>query len=102
MLDLVGDLLSIDQYAMIVVIALSALGGFVMKQMVDSLALVALFVPVFLVGALVALYLFAQYDIVLAADKEANVVAVSAVGMMAGLVIMILITRVVSELGKGS
>lgn len=99
MFDFLGDLLSINHYALMVVVAISALGGFIMKQMVDSLALVLLFVPAFLIGGLGAQLLFDRYDIVLSADTDANTVAVSAIGMVGGLVVMMILTRAVLSIG---
>jgi len=98
MFDLLGDLLSIDQYAMITVVSVSALGGFVMKQFVDSRMLVLLFIPAFLAGGLVAQFFCNQYDIVLTPEKDANAVVISAIGMMVALVVMMGVTRLVSAL----
>lgn len=103
--DLVVYIWSIDNLTMFMVAVLATWGGYIVHQMISSHIMTLLFVPGFVVGAVLSNYIFGRFGLYVLADKDSNALVVTAIGMMAALLVMILgiwLTHSVAEMARPS
>lgn len=101
--DLLAYIWSIDNLTMFMVAVLATWGGYIVHQMISSHIMTMLFVPGFVVGAVVSNYIFGKLGLFVLADKDSNALVVTAIGMMTALVVMIVgiwLTHSVSDMAR--
>jgi hypothetical protein len=69
---------------------LATWGGYIVQQMISSHVMTMLFVPGFMIGAVLSNYIFGKLGIFILADKDSNALVVTAIGMMVALVVIII------------
>ncbi|MEW5963258.1 MAG: hypothetical protein AB1749_06800 [Pseudomonadota bacterium] len=103
--DLMAYIWSIDNLTMFMVAVLATWGGYIVHQMISSHIMTMLFVPGFVVGAVLSNYIFGKLGVFILHDKDSNALVVTAIGMMAALVVMIVgiwLTHTVTEMTRPS
>jgi uncharacterized membrane protein YeaQ/YmgE (transglycosylase-associated protein family) len=96
MLDFLNQTFEVDTYTIVVVALLSAWTGVLTMHVLSRTLLALVMVPGFLMGALVANYLFDIYGFYPTPDKETNVVVACTLGIIVALLVLIVITRVMT------
>ncbi len=94
MLETLWKMTLLDQYTTIVIVCMVVSAYSIIRAMTHSTALAILYTPVLAFGALAGNYLFriSFYNVV--RDKDSNVVAASATGVMAALFLMLIASRI--------
>lgn len=95
MIEILLNIFTADLFSYIIVGLLTFWAGGLIKAMTGSSALSWSFMPVIAFGALAAIDFFQFEGIALVADKDSNVIIVSCIGMLAGLIVMLLVTKLV-------
>ena len=76
--------------------------SYIMLQFIDSRGLTFMFALGFQAGALILHYLSTVFDVVLLSDADSNLIAISTVGMVVGLGVMLLVMRSVSAVADAT
>lgn len=90
----------LTEYDWIVAVSAVTVAAVLVREMLDSAALAAFAIPLMLLGALTANYLFQVNFIMIVSDRDTNVVIASALGVLGSvslLLIMLWITSLISE-----
>lgn len=95
MMDTLLNIFVADLFSYIIVAMLTLWAGALIKAMTSSSALAWAFMPAIAFGALAAIDYFALEGIMLMSDKDSNVIVVSGVGMLVGLIAMLGVTKLV-------
>jgi hypothetical protein len=80
--------------------ALTVIVFVIMRAMLPVKSLAIVFAPGIYLGGLIGIFLGHHWNLVLTAEKEANVVALAAAGMIAGLLVMMLLARAFDALTR--
>ncbi len=94
MLETLWKMTLLDEYTTIVIVCMVVSAYSIIRTMTYSTALAILYTPVLAFGALAGNYLFRYYYFNAVHDKDSNVVAASATGVMAALLLMLIATRI--------
>ena len=73
-----------------------------LKEFIDSRGLTFMFALGFQAGALILHYISTVFDVVLLSDADSNLIAISTVGMVVGLGVMLLVMRSVSAVADAT
>jgi hypothetical protein len=88
--DVIFALLAFDQYTVMVGVCFVAIAFWLIREILDSFTLAFVSVPILMIGALAANYLFRTHFVVAVNDKDTNVVVASAVGVVTALSLLLL------------
>lgn len=100
--DFFNYLNNLNMSTVLVIGMLVLISGFIMQQITESRMITAMFVFGFQAGALILNYLATLNGIVLIDDPDSNLIAISTVGMVAGLAVMLLLMRSASAVADAS
>ncbi len=81
---------------------LVATSGYIMRQIVDSRALTAMFMLAFQGGAIFLNFIAYQYSVTPLSNPEENLIALSTVGMIVALVIALIVMRVAHFISRAT
>ena len=93
MLDFLNRVVTLDTYTLVVVAVLSAWAGVLTLHVLSRTVLAFAFVPGFILGALIANYVFELTGFNPTPDRETNVVIASTLGIILALFVLMLILR---------
>lgn len=96
--ELLSQIFNVKPFVLWLIVVMSGICGFVMRQLLPDSALSYIYVPGFIVGALVSNYLFFRFSILVATEKEANIVAATGFGISVALLVMLGLTRLLMSL----
>lgn len=99
-LRVLAEIAAADGLSHAVVGALTVIVFVIMRAMLPVKSLSLVFAPGIYLGGLIGIFLGHHWNLVLTAEKEANVVALAAMGMIAGLLVMILLARAFDALTR--
>lgn len=99
MSDVIARILTVDQFSVLIVATLTVGAGYFVSQALSAMMAI-LFVPGFLVGALVSIYLFREFGILIGPDNDTNATIASGVGIIVSLLIMLALVRFTMSLRK--
>ncbi len=91
--EVMVDVMTVDQWTLFIVAALSAWAGYLLKEALSSSLMAVLFFPGFLLGGLISRYLFIQNGIFLSTNKEANLILATGAGIIASLLLLTVLVR---------
>jgi hypothetical protein len=94
MRDFVWKITTIDYFTGVVVCCMVMTVFFIIRSMTESTFRALFWSPVLGFGALVANYLFRENAYMAVSDKDANIVAASAIGIIVALVLMLVAARI--------
>ena len=92
-LEFMTNVMTVNQWTLFVVAALSAWAGYLLKEALSSTLMAILFFPAFIIGGLISRYLFIEHGIFLSTNKDANLVLATAAGIIAALLMLTIIVR---------
>ena len=92
-LRVLAEIATADGLSHGIVGALTVIVFVIMRTMLPVKGLDIVFAPGIYLGGLIGIFLGRHWNLVLTAEKEANIVAWAAMGMIAGLVVMMLLAR---------
>jgi hypothetical protein len=98
MLDFLNRVITVDTYTLVVVAVLSGWAGVLTLHVVSRTVLALVFVPGFIVSALVTNYVFELTGFHPTPDRETNVVIASTLGVIIALFALLLLLRVTALL----
>lgn len=93
MLDSLQHILIVSQETQYLVAALALAGSLMLLHFTGSRLLAAIFAPVAALGALIGIYICRELGVFLATDEDSNVVLSGLVGLIVGVLILLIITR---------
>ncbi len=96
MLDFLNRAITVDTYTMVVVAMLAGWAGVLTMHVLSRTLLALVFVPGFVIGALIANYVFELAGIYPTADAETNIVAACTVGIIIALFVLLIVMRVIA------
>ncbi len=94
MLDFLNRAVTVDTFTLVVVGLLSGWAGVLTLHVLSRNMLALVFVPGFVLGALVANYSFELTGFYPTPDRETNVVIACTLGIIVALFVLLIITRV--------
>ena len=94
MLDFLNRAVNVDTYTLVVVAMLSGWAGVLTLHVLSRTLLALVFIPSFVLGALVMNYVFELAGFYPTADRQTNVVIACTVGMIVALFILLICLRV--------
>lgn len=100
--DFFIHVMGLSTSTLFVVTLLVMAGSYIMLQFIDSRGLTLVFAIGFQAGALILHYLSTVYDVVLLGDADSNLIAISTIGMIVGLAVMLLVMRSVSAVADAT
>ena len=100
--DFIIHVMGLSTSTLFIITLLVMAGSYVMLQFIDSRGLTLIFALGFQAGALILHYLSTAYDVVLMGDADSNLIAISTIGMIIGLAVMLLIMRSVSAVADAT
>lgn len=100
--DFVVHVMGLSTTSMLIITLLVMASSYIMLQFIDSRGQTLLFALGFQAGALVLHYLSSVYDVVLLSDSDSNLIAISTVGMIVGLGVMLVILRSVTAVSDAT
>jgi hypothetical protein len=100
MLDFLHRALTVDTYTMVVVAMLSGWAGVLTLHVLSRTVLALVFVPGFVLGALIMNYVFELAGLSPTPDRETNVVIACTVGLIISLLVLLICLRVTAALGR--
>lgn len=95
-----SDIATADGLSHSIIGALTLIVFVVMRAMLPAKGLAIVFAPGIYWGGLAGIFAARYWGLVVSADKAANVVATAAMGMIAGLVLMMLAARLVEAMTR--
>jgi hypothetical protein len=95
MLETVRDILAADTFCYTISIILAVLSGVIISSATSSFGMGALYTPGIAFGGLAGIYAFREMGILLTRDHYADVVISAGAGTLAGLIAMMILTRLV-------
>jgi uncharacterized membrane protein YeaQ/YmgE (transglycosylase-associated protein family) len=98
MLDFLNKTFEIDTYTIVVVAVLAGWAGVITMHTLSKAVMAFVFVPGFVMGALVANYLFDTYGFYPTPDKSTNIVVACTLGIIAALLVLLLVTRITNTI----
>lgn len=93
MIELLLSLFQADFFSYIIVAILTLWAASLVKIMTGSSILCWLFMPAFALGALAMVSYCKLEHIIFVDDKDSNVIVTSSVGVLAGFLVMLLLTK---------
>lgn len=100
--DFINYLNNLNMSTVLVIGMLVLISGFIMQQITESRMITALFVLGFQAGALILNYVSTLNSIVLIDDPDSNLIAISTVGMVLGLAVMLVLMRSAGAIADAS
>ena len=94
MLDFLNRAITVDSYTLVVVAMLAGWAGVLTMHVLSRTLLALVFVPGFILGALVANYVFELAGIYPTDDAQTNVVIACTVGIIVALFALLIIVRI--------
>jgi hypothetical protein len=94
MLDFLNRAVTVDTYTLVVVAMLSGWAGVLTLHVLSRTLLALVFIPGFVLGALIMNYAFELAGIYPTPDRQTNVVIACTVGMIVALFILLICLRV--------
>jgi hypothetical protein len=98
MLDFLNRAITVDTYTLVVVAVLSGWAGVLTLHVLSRTVLALVFVPGFILGALVTNYVFELTGFYPTPDRETNVVVACTIGIIIALFVLLLSLRVTAIL----
>jgi uncharacterized membrane protein YeaQ/YmgE (transglycosylase-associated protein family) len=98
MLDFLNKTFEVDTYTIVVVALLAGWSGVLTMNALSKAVMALVFVPGFVLGALVANYLFDAYGFYPTPDKSTNIVVACTLGIIAALLVLLLATRIAATI----
>ncbi len=96
MLDFLNRAVTVDTYTLVVVAMLSGWAGVLTLHVLSRTLLALVFIPSFVLGALVMNYVFELAGFYPTSDQQTNVVIACTVGMIVSLFILLICLRVMA------
>ena len=96
MLDFLNRAVTVDTYTLVVVAMLSGWAGVLTLHVLSRTVLALVFIPGFVLGALVMNYVFELAGFFPTPDRQTNVVIACTVGMIIALFILLICLRVMA------
>ena len=94
MLDFLNRAVTVDTYTLVVVAMLSGWAGVLTLHVLSRTLTALVFIPSFVVGALVMNYVFELAGFYPTPDRQTNVVVACTVGMIVALLVLLICLRV--------
>ena len=94
MLDFLNSALTVDTYTLVVVAMLSGWAGVLTLHVLSRTVLALVFIPGFVLGALIMNYVFELAGFYPTPDRETNVVIACTVGLIISLFVLLVCLRV--------
>lgn len=94
MLDFLNRAVTVDNYTLVVVALLSGWAGVLTLHVLSRTMLAMVFIPGFVLGALVTNYAFELTGFYPTPDKQTNVVVACTLGIIMALFVLLLVLRV--------
>ena len=94
MLETLWKMTLLDEYTFAVVVCMVVAAFSIIRGMTGSTVFALLYTPIMAFGALASNYLFRMNFFVVVHDKDSNVIAASATGVLAALILMLVATRI--------
>jgi hypothetical protein len=94
MLEFLNRAVTVDTYTLVVVAMLSGWAGVLTLQVLSRTMLALVFVPGFILGALITNYVFELTGFYPTADRETNVVIACTMGIIIALFVLMMSMRV--------
>ena len=94
MLETLWKMTLLDEYTFTVVVCMVVAAFCIIRGMTGSTVLALLYTPIMAFGALASNYLFRMNFYIVVRDNDSNVIAASATGVLAALILMLLATRI--------
>ncbi|MDX2306879.1 MAG: hypothetical protein NW216_01440 [Hyphomicrobium sp.] len=92
--DLLAGMWNVDTFTISIVIALGLAAAFIIQLATESTALAVSYLPAMLILALFSISATRILDITITAQQDTNTILSACVGTIAGLFLMIVLTRV--------
>ncbi|MBC7832093.1 MAG: hypothetical protein H7Y62_08750 [Hyphomicrobium sp.] len=96
MLDFLNRAVTVDTYTLVVVAMLSGWAGVLTLHVLSRTLLALVFIPGFVLGALVMNYIFELAGFYPTPDRQTNVVIACTIGMIIALFILLICLRVMA------
>ena len=96
MLDFLNRAVTVDTYTLVVVAMLSGWAGVLTLHVLSRTLLALVFIPGFVLGALVMNYIFELVGFYPTPDRQTNVVIACTIGMIIALFILLICLRVMA------
>ncbi|KAB2940381.1 hypothetical protein [Hyphomicrobium sp.] len=98
MLDFLNRAVTVDTYTLVVVAMLSGWAGVLTLHVLSRTVLALIFVPGFILGALITNYVFELTGFYPTPDRETNIVVACTLGIIFALFVLLLCLRVTAIL----
>ncbi len=95
MLEMLFHIMAVDTFTFWVCAVLTFGACAILSSMTGSLGLALSFLPAISFGGFATVYALSQAGVILVPQKDANVILSCSAGMLAGILLMILITRTI-------
>lgn len=100
--DFVIHVMGLSTSTLFIITLLVMASSYIMLQFIDSRGLTFIFAIGFQAGALILHYLSTIFDVVLLGDADSNLIAISTIGMIIGLGVMLVVMRSVSAVADAT
>lgn len=96
MIELIDNIFTVNHWELMIVAAISAVAGYILKEALGSGLTASIFFPFFLVSGLISRYIFIENGVFLSANNDANLVIATGLGLSISLVVMTFVVRAFS------